>query len=73
MGGLRLIFLSAMLALSGSSALAQESTAPLPYERLENWVCHPGVPKACAFDLSATEFGLDGSTKRIPFRAATEP
>ena len=73
MGGLRLIFLSAMLALSGSSALAQESTTPLPYERLENWVCHPGAPKACAFDLSATEFGLDGSTKRIPFRAATEP
>lgn len=60
---------------SGGGAVVPEDLAPLDYGRAVHWVCGPDSDDdACvSSDLDATEVLPDGSLRRVPHHAATEP
>jgi hypothetical protein len=70
---LKMILITAALALSAVDARAQAPLAEADYSKPDTWLCRPGRQDACAVPQDATIITADGKMRRESYRAAKNP
>lgn len=74
-GGLLFASIAAVSPARAQAPAAPAATAPNDYSKASNWLCRPGAGSAgaCDIDLATTVIAADGTLKKEPFTAASNP